>query len=458
MKVEEREPNEHMNLAGGSIQGKQTHSSAFFVCFVHSPRAIPPLSSAMSAPPPGSMLQAHSGLISHNTGARMPASPMPSMFAQHEEPVRHNRQQPEQSPQPPAAESARVSAGMLAPSPGGLLLSSPDVVHRGSFSSFGSSNSLSAFNGEQRKKYKIYYCLEMATVARELVSLDDRFVLAEVDWHHFPDGFPNLFIHGAESVKNYHCCFLANFHDPAVFFEQFSVITALPKLLPKSFKLFLPFFPTGTMERVSRLGEVATANTLARLLSTIPNCSKGPAQICIFDIHALQNQFYFKVSSGSRQMSEGREARERTRCLTLSVPSPSLLCRFSASAGHRVDSSGHVREFVAGSDRRVGGSRQYQYRVSRRWCRQAIRRHLCSHLSERHHLSQSARRRREARGQIEGRISCRQTLHHRRRSGAKWINHARVCKGAAAKRSQLRVSLRDACHLPQAVVSQILRR
>jgi hypothetical protein len=50
------------------------------------------------------------------------------------------------------------------------------------------------------------------------------------------------------------------------------------------------------MERVSRLGEVATANTLARVLSTIPVCSKGPAQICIFDIHALQNQFYFKVS------------------------------------------------------------------------------------------------------------------------------------------------------------------
>lgn len=73
------------------------------------------------------------------------------------------------------------------------------------------------------------------------------------------------------------------------------------------------------MERVSRLGEVATANTLARLLSTIPTCSKGPAQICIFDIHALQNQFYFKVRLGTdtRQAgglpsrgSEGRESRD----------------------------------------------------------------------------------------------------------------------------------------------------
>lgn len=91
----------------------------------------------------------------------------------------------------------------------------------------------------------------------------------------------------------YHCAFLASFHSPKVFFEQMSICTALPKLLPKSFKLLLPFFPTGTMERITRLGEVATASTLARILSTISSCAKGPCQICIYDIHALQNQFYF---------------------------------------------------------------------------------------------------------------------------------------------------------------------
>ena len=55
----------------------------------------------------------------------------------------------------------------------------------------------------------------------------------------------------------------------------------------------LPFFATGTMERVERLGEVATAAALAHLLSAIPSCAEGPVQIVVLDIHALQERFYF---------------------------------------------------------------------------------------------------------------------------------------------------------------------
>jgi hypothetical protein len=35
-------------------------------------------------------------------------------------------------------------------------------------------------------------------------------------------------------------------------------------------------------------GEIATASTLARMLSNIPLARGGPASIVIFDIHALQ--------------------------------------------------------------------------------------------------------------------------------------------------------------------------
>ena len=47
------------------------------------------------------------------------------------------------------------------------------------------------------------------------------------------------------------------------------------------------------MERVTDYGEVATAKTLARLLSSIPIGVHGPVQVCICDIHTLQNHFYF---------------------------------------------------------------------------------------------------------------------------------------------------------------------
>jgi len=188
------------------------------------------------------------------------------------------------SPIPTAA-----SSGSHGPSP------TPSLAVSRSSASLSALSSVAVTSSSERcKRFKIFFCEEMRSLAERIVAMDDRCVLGEISWNQFPDGFPNLFINGAEECKKYHIAFLANFHSPAVFFEQFSLITALPKLYPKSFKLFLPFFPTGTMERVSRIGEVATANSLARILSTIPQSAKGPAQISIFDIHALQTQFYFK--------------------------------------------------------------------------------------------------------------------------------------------------------------------
>ena len=55
----------------------------------------------------------------------------------------------------------------------------------------------------------------------------------------------------AMSIRNKHVAFLASVHDPQVIFEQISIIYALPRLFVGSFTLVLPFFPTGTMERVS---------------------------------------------------------------------------------------------------------------------------------------------------------------------------------------------------------------
>lgn len=87
--------------------------------------------------------------------------------------------------------------------------------------------------------------------------------------------------------------FLASFSSPAVIFEQISVIFALPKLFIASFTLVLPFFPTGSFERVEEEGDVATAFTLARILSMIPKSRGGPTSVVIYDIHALQERFYF---------------------------------------------------------------------------------------------------------------------------------------------------------------------
>jgi phosphoribosylpyrophosphate synthetase len=47
------------------------------------------------------------------------------------------------------------------------------------------------------------------------------------------------------------------------------------------------------MERVDNEGQVPTAKTLAHMLSVIPMAARGPVQLVMFDIHALQERFYF---------------------------------------------------------------------------------------------------------------------------------------------------------------------
>lgn len=104
----------------------------------------------------------------------------------------------------------------------------------------------------------------------------------------FADGFPNLFVPNAHGIRSQHVAFLASFSSPGVIFEQLSIIYALPRMFVASFTLVLPFFPTGTLERMEDEGDIATAFTLARILSNIPISRGGPTSLVIFDIHALQ--------------------------------------------------------------------------------------------------------------------------------------------------------------------------
>ncbi|KAL4853687.1 Ribose-phosphate pyrophosphokinase 3 [Chlorella vulgaris] len=145
-----------------------------------------------------------------------------------------------------------------------------------------------------KKDCLLFYYPDCEQLARRIVQCSDGTVeLAEINWKRFADGFPNLFVKDAIRIRNRHVAFLASFHTPGVIFEQISIIYQLPRLFVGSFTLVLPYFPTGTAERVEAEGDVATAFTLARIISNIPLARGGPASVVIFDIHALQERFYF---------------------------------------------------------------------------------------------------------------------------------------------------------------------
>eukprot|EP01126_Amoeba_proteus_P048108 TRINITY_DN5544_c0_g1_i14.p1 TRINITY_DN5544_c0_g1~~TRINITY_DN5544_c0_g1_i14.p1 ORF type:complete len:190 (-),score=14.93 TRINITY_DN5544_c0_g1_i14:574-1143(-) len=108
----------------------------------------------------------------------------------------------------------------------------------------------------------------------------------------FEDGFPNIML-DVSNLPGRSAVFFADLYNPANMFSQLSVVYALPRYLCRSLTVVLPYFPTGTMERVDTEGQIATAHTLAKILSTIPISTEGPAKIIIYDIHTLQNRFYF---------------------------------------------------------------------------------------------------------------------------------------------------------------------
>lgn len=139
----------------------------------------------------------------------------------------------------------------------------------------------------------LFYCIESEDLARKIAASSDRIQLQSINWRSFDDGFPNLYINHAQDIRGHHVAFLASFSSPAVIFEQLSVIYALPRLFVASFTLVLPFFPTGSFERMEEEGDVATAFTMARLLSVIPISRGGPTSLVTYDIHALQERFYF---------------------------------------------------------------------------------------------------------------------------------------------------------------------
>ncbi len=137
-------------------------------------------------------------------------------------------------------------------------------------------------------------CPQMFDVAEQVVEASDGEIdLNFIDWDYFPDGFPNIMIHHAESLKGRDVAFLASFDSRGDIFTQLGVIHALPRYLSRSLRIILSYFPTGTMERVEEEGQIATAMTLARMISGTPLTKSGPAEIVIYDIHALQERFYF---------------------------------------------------------------------------------------------------------------------------------------------------------------------
>jgi ribose-phosphate pyrophosphokinase len=152
-----------------------------------------------------------------------------------------------------------------------------------------------AIRGKSPKQnYTIVSHPSMAHIKDALIEHDPSvYDEVNVKWAEFESGMPNIFIEEVHRLQSEHVLLLLNMRQKEILLDQIALLYAIPRYGCRSLTVLLPFFPTGTMERVDREGEVATAYTLSRMLSAIPVNAGGPVRFLIFDIHALQIRFYF---------------------------------------------------------------------------------------------------------------------------------------------------------------------
>lgn len=191
------------------------------------------------------------------------------------------------------------------------------------------------------EKYILFACPDMQAIADGILEKhSDHVEKGNITWETFPDGFPNLFITDVHSIRSRDVVFLASFLDPNSIFVQLSIIVSLPRYLARSVVVVLPYFPTGTMERVEEEGQIATAATLARMISGIPLSSKGPNKLVIFDIHALQERFYFTdnvipiLASATPILLSRLESHHKNEKIAIAFPDEGAWKRFGKKFEH----------------------------------------------------------------------------------------------------------------------------
>jgi ribose-phosphate pyrophosphokinase len=110
----------------------------------------------------------------------------------------------------------------------------------------------------------------------------------------FPDGTPDFFLHDVKDViEQKDVTYIGDFSRLEDFAEQYVLIRSIVDYYADKVRVIVPYFPVGTMERISKKWEVATASYVADLLSHIPPGRGGKPSIHTFDIHALVERFFF---------------------------------------------------------------------------------------------------------------------------------------------------------------------
>ena len=129
-----------------------------------------------------------------------------------------------------------------------------------------------------------------AHLGRDLAA-ETGWELGQVARKTFPDGEHYLRIESDPADRD--VVLVGGTTDDTATLELYDLACALVTGGAYRVRLVIPFFGYSTMERSVRFGEVVTAKTRARLLSSIPMASRG-TQVFLLDLHVAAIAHYFE--------------------------------------------------------------------------------------------------------------------------------------------------------------------
>lgn len=75
----------------------------------------------------------------------------------------------------------------------------------------------------------------------------------QADMGNFADDWPGIIIHDVkETVEHKDVTYIADFSEPKNFFSNYAMIRSLVDYYADKVRVIVPYFPVGTMERISK--------------------------------------------------------------------------------------------------------------------------------------------------------------------------------------------------------------
>jgi ribose-phosphate pyrophosphokinase len=136
----------------------------------------------------------------------------------------------------------------------------------------------------------LFFCTEPYTYIRDALLGDGR-LAGTVERLDFPDGERMLRI--ADEVDGRDVALVGGTIDDAATLDLYDLGSALVTYGARRLTLIVPYYGYSTMERAIRPGEVVTAKTRARMLSSIPPASYGNRML-LLDLHSEGIPHYFE--------------------------------------------------------------------------------------------------------------------------------------------------------------------